>query len=206
MVNNMDDYLLVIWEFLEASGKVTAKDISDRLKISAPTASEYIAKLEGEGLITKDGRYMKLTPTGSRHTIPLVRMHRISEVFAHKMLEIPWEESHKSVMELEHIFQGESGEKLFRNLGSPEKCPHGNPTDPLRRISDNSAFLSDPGAHIISRISFEDYGFLKMLASINAFPGEKIILYRDENITIETLNGSLKLEPVMAQSLRLARP
>ena len=205
MTNNKDDYLLVIWEFLEASGKITGKDLSDRLKISPPTVSEYVTKLEAEGLVAREGRYMQLTPAGIRQTVPLVRMHRISEVFAYKMLEIPWEESHSSVMELEHIFNGNMGERLFKNLGSPEKCPHGNPVDPTANIADESAFLSDTGRFVISRVSLEDYAFLKQLASISAFPNEQIDLFKGDEIVIETGNGSMKLDPIMAQSLRLAK-
>lgn len=206
MSNNKGDYLLVIWEFLEASGKITGKDISDRLNISPPTVSEYLNKLEQEDLISKDGRYIQFTSNGFKQAIPLVRMHRISEVFAYKMLEIPWEESHKSVMELEHIFNSDTGEKLYKNLGSPDKCPHGNPVEPTRWIPDKSAFFSDTGKYVISRVSFEDHDFLKQLASINAFPREKVVLIKGDDIVLETSNGSMKLDPVMAQSLRLARP
>lgn len=48
---NREDYLLVIWEFLESFDKVTEKELANRLKISPPTAYEYLTKLSDEGLI-----------------------------------------------------------------------------------------------------------------------------------------------------------
>lgn len=205
MPNSKEDYLLVIWEYLESLGKVSEKDISLRLNLSAPTVWEYLGKLEKDGMITKNRREILLTPKGTKITVPLVRMHRIAEVFAYSHLEIPWEDTHSSVMELEHIFTGEKGEKLFKNLGYPDICPHGNPIDPLRKVKEIPASYAESGEYIIQRISLEDHEFLKSLASISAFPGKKIKLEKGDYIKIETENGSLKLDPFTAQALKLVR-
>lgn len=205
MPNNKDDYLLVIWEYLESLGKVSEKDISVRLNLSPPTVWEYLGKLEKDGMIKKNRREIRFTPTGYKTAIPLVRMHRITEVFAYKYLEVPWEDTHSSVMELEHLFEGERGEKLFKNLGYPDSCPHGNPTDPVRKIREISASYAEPGEYTIQRVSLEEHSFLKELASVSAFPETKVRVEKGDYIEVETQNGSFKLDQFTAQSLKLVR-
>jgi len=205
MTLNREDYLLVVWEFLESFDVVSEIDISRRLKISPPTVHEYIQKIIDEGLIKKTGKRIEFRPAGRKVAIPIVRAHRISEIFAYNMLEIPWEETHSSVMELEHIFKDQMGETLFRKLGSPPTCPHGNPTNPDQKMGDTPSSLVTDGNYRLQRISFEDHDLLRVLASANILPGDIVKVYRDENIVIEGSNGSIKLTPYNAQSLRLSR-
>lgn len=205
MANNKEDYLLVTWEFMETIGRVSGMDIAKRLKISAPTASEYISKLESDGLLTRNGRDLNFTTKGMRKTVPMVREHRIVEVFAYKFLEIPWEDSHSSVMELEHLFHGTKGENLFKNIGKPETCPHGNPVNPSDLGKEVSASLAEPGRYVLGRISFEDRKLLKEMASISAFPGVPLEVINDDTVRIETENGELKLDAFNSYALKLVK-
>lgn len=202
---NREDYLLVIWEFLESFDKITEKQIADRLEISPPTAYEYLLKLAEEGLINKDGKNISFTQNGKKATRDLVRMHRISEVFAYKFLEVPWEDTHASVMELEHIFNGDRGEVLFKNLGRPEICPHGNPTDPEVKLREVPLMLAEEGDYTIRRVVFEDQPLLKRLASIGALPDTAVKVYRGEDLEIENDHGVLKIPHNLAMSLRLSK-
>lgn len=205
MANNVEDYLLVIWENLEAFGNVMEKDISRRLRISAATASEYLGKLTAEGLIRRNGRSITLTQKGTRRTIPLVRMHRIVEVFSYKLLEVPWEEVHASVMELEHHFKGEKGEKLYRNIGSPEACPHGNPVVPTLVQKEIIASEAEDGNYTVVRTANEEDRFLKELGKLGIYPGAKISLFTGERVEIETETGTMKLDRYRSQALRISK-
>lgn len=202
---NREDYLLVIWEFLESFDRITEKELAVRLRISPPTAYEYLTKLSDEGLINKDGKKISFTPAGRNATRDLVRMHRISEVFAYKFLEVPWEETHASVMELEHIFAGNRGEVLFKNLGRPESCPHGNPIDPEVRYKEVPLMLADDGQYTIKRVVFEDQEFLKGLASIGALPGTVLNVHRGDTLEIDNEHGTLKVPHSVSMSLRFSR-
>lgn len=202
---NREDYLLVIWEHLEAFDTITEKQIADRLKISPPTAYEYLMKLKEEGLVNKDGKDISFTLNGKKAARELVRMHRISEVFAYKFLEVPWEEAHASVMELEHIFNGKRGEVLFKNLGRPELCPHGNPTDPDVKLREVPLMVAEEGDYVIRRIVFEDQDLLKKLASIDALPDTNVKVYRGEELQIENDHGTLKIPHKLSMSLRLSK-
>lgn len=202
---NREDYLLVIWEFLESFDKVTEKELANRLKISPPTAYEYLTKLSDEGLINKEGKKISFTAAGRTLTRDLVRMHRISEVFAYRFLEVPWEETHASVMELEHIFSGARGEILFKNLGRPELCPHGNPVDPEVRFKEIPLMIADEGSYTVKRVVFEDQPLLRDLASINALPGTLVNVHRGDSLEVDNDHGTLKIPHAVSMSLRLSR-
>ncbi|EQD79217.1 iron-dependent repressor, partial [mine drainage metagenome] len=58
-------------------------------------------KIEQMGLVKRGGREVNFTQAGLKFTVPIVRTHRIAEVFAQQILEVPWEEVHKAVMDLE---------------------------------------------------------------------------------------------------------
>lgn len=202
---NREDYLLVIWEFLESFDRISEKELATRLKISSPTAYEYLLKLADEGLVNKEGKKISFTPAGRAAARDLVRMHRISEVFAYKFLEVPWEETHASVMELEHLFSGTKGEVLFKNLGRPESCPHGNPTDPDLKYRETPLLVAEEGDYVIKRVVFEEQALLRELSSINAVPGTPVKVYRGDSLEIENQNGTLKIPHTMAMSLRLSK-
>lgn len=202
---NREDYLLVIWEYMESFDKITEKQIANRLRISPPTAYEYLTKLAEEGFINKDGKDISFTLNGKRATRQLVRMHRISEVFAYNFLEVPWEDTHASVMELEHIISGKRGEALFRKLGSPETCPHGNPTDPDVKFREIPLMLAEEGEYVVRRIVFEDQNLLGKLASINALPDTHVKVYRGDDLVIENDHGTLKIPHTLSTSLRLSK-
>ncbi|MCL4329389.1 MAG: metal-dependent transcriptional regulator [Candidatus Thermoplasmatota archaeon] len=204
-MRNREDYLLVAWEFIESFDTASEKDIADRLGITGATASQYITSLVNDGLLVKNGRAIEFTRLGKRMTAPMVRMHRISEVFAFRFLEVPWEETHSSVMELEHLFSGEKGEKLFKNLGRPETCPHGNPTDPFAPRTGTSAVFAKDGTYRILRVTFEEDALLRKLASVEAFPDRQIRVYHENGVSIETEIGQIRFSPEDVQALILVR-
>lgn len=202
---NREDYLLVIWEYMETFDGITEKQIANRLKISPPTAYEYITKLAHEGFINKDGKNISFTLNGKKTARELVRMHRISEVFAYRFLEVPWEDTHASVMELEHVISGKRGEILFKNLGRPETCPHGNPTDPDLKLREVPLMIAEEGEYTIKRLVFEDQNLLRKMSSINALPGTEVKVYRGDDLEIENEHGVLKIPHNLSLSLRLTK-
>ncbi|MEM3675724.1 MAG: metal-dependent transcriptional regulator [Thermoplasmataceae archaeon] len=206
MTLNREDYLLVIWEYLEAFGKVSEKDLANRLRISPPTAHEYLEKLSQDGLIVKSRGDLSFTKKGQINAAELVRMHRISEVFAFKFLEVPWEDTHMAVMELEHIFKGERAEKLYKNLGQPSTCPHGNPTEPRFKLREIPLSISDPGNYRILRITYEDGNLLKIMAEQEMYPGTQVSMIKEQDaIILENGHGSIKIPYEIAMSVRLEK-
>lgn len=205
MTLNLEDYLLVMWEYLESFGKVSEADISKRLNIKAPTVTEYIKKLEQMGLVQRRSREVLFTNSGRRFTIPLVRAHRVAEVFALKFLEIPWEDVHGGVMDLEHLFTGSYAERLYKNLGFPQTCPHGNPVAVVVRKASQSVALSDEGSYVIDRVVFEDRQLLSKLVRAKLMPGTEVHLYKGNENRLESKEGKVDLTAVESIMLHLSK-
>jgi DtxR family Mn-dependent transcriptional regulator len=205
MTLNLEDYLLVMWEFRESFTKVSEVDISKRLKISAPTVTEYISKMEQMGLVKRASREVTFTTSGVKFTVPIVRAHRIAEVFAQKILEVPWEEAHKAVMDLEHLFSGSYGDNLFKHLGYPETCPHGNPTAVTTKDNSTNPMLLDEGTYVFGKVVFEDYDMLRKLSSVSILPGTLVKLTKDPECRIESPNGEITLNDRESMMVRLKK-
>ncbi len=128
LTKTKEDYLEIIFH-LESEGRaVSIKEISSHLKISPATASEHLEKLAQEGLIKRmPDRGVALTASGKKIALDVVRRHRLSERFLTDKLGVKWEEAHEEAHKLEHDISKMVGDKMYKMLGEPKTCPHGNP-------------------------------------------------------------------------------
>lgn len=120
------EYLEAIYEMEEEGGKIQQSRIAKRMGVSRATVSEYVKKLEREGLIAIDGRDITISPMGAEVATPLVRRHRLAERLLTDMLEIPWHRAHEEAHHWEHVISPEVEEKILTKTGATT-CPHGNP-------------------------------------------------------------------------------
>ncbi len=201
--NNEEDYIKSIYAFIESFGEANENLISADLKVSMPTVSEYLNKLEKRNIIKKLNRKILLTGYGHNLALPIVRKHRISEVFAVKMLDVPWEESHDAVMDLEHTINENYFNNLLRNLGNPQKCPHGNPINPGKSIFDIKLENASNGSYKISRITYENKKLLRELADMQILPESSIKVVIDGEPVIINDNGELKITGKNKSSIRI---
>ena len=72
MTPNKEDYLKCIYEIGTEEGKITNKEIANRMEVSPPAVTEMIKKLISEDLIIKDkDKGYLLTETGTIGNIAL---------------------------------------------------------------------------------------------------------------------------------------
>ena len=82
MTPNKEDYLKCIYEIGTEEGKISNKEIANRMQVSPPAVTEMIKKLISEDLIIKDKvKGYLLTKTGKINVAELYRKHRLIEVF-----------------------------------------------------------------------------------------------------------------------------
>ncbi len=203
--NNEEDYIKSIYVFIESFGEANENMISVDLKVSMPTVSEYLNKLEKRNIIKKLNRKILLTGYGYALAVPVVRKHRISEVFAVKMLNVPWEESHEAVMDIEHTINENYFNNLLRNLGNQKKCPHGNPINPDKPVLDIKLEEAINGKYKISRITYENKKLLHELANLQIFPESPIEVIIDDEPRIVGDNGELKITGKNKSSIRIKK-
>lgn len=123
------DYLKTIWSISEWDGSAALPtDIARRMDLSPSTVTEAVKKLASSGLV-EHKRYgpVRLTDSGQREALQIVRKHRLIESFLHNHLGYSWEELHEEAEKLEHTVSDHFVERIDALLGHPEYDPHGDP-------------------------------------------------------------------------------
>ncbi|MBI4210042.1 MAG: metal-dependent transcriptional regulator [Candidatus Diapherotrites archaeon] len=122
---NEEMYLKAIWLLEEAGVKpIHASDAARLLKISLPSATEMLGRMEAKKLVSYGGREgITLMPAGRKTAEKIVRNLRLTELLFRDVLKIDYRSD--SVCRLEHAITDEVAEAIRKLLGNPRECPHG---------------------------------------------------------------------------------
>jgi DtxR family Mn-dependent transcriptional regulator len=133
-----EDYLKALLELGEPRGTtVTVGALARRLGVSPPSATNMLARLAGERLVTREARGgARLTAEGRRRATAMLRRHRLIETFLVRVLGLDWSDVHDDAEVLEHAVSDRVLAALERVMGHPAEDPHGHPIpDPRGRIA-----------------------------------------------------------------------
>jgi DtxR family Mn-dependent transcriptional regulator len=125
----VEDYAKAIYVLESRAGEpVTTNALADRLDLTPGSVSAMLRKLDELGLVTHQRyRGVRLTPSGRRVALEVIRHHRLLELFLAEVLDIPWDRVHKEAEVLEHVLSSELEEVIAEKLGNPTRDPHGDP-------------------------------------------------------------------------------
>lgn len=124
-----ENYLKAIFQIEEeAHGKIGTNSIAEKLSTTPATVSDMLQKLADKKLINYQKYYgVRLTASGKKKAISVIRKHRLWELFLFEKLGFSWDEVHEIAEQLEHIQSDVLVQRLYDFLGSPVKDPHGDP-------------------------------------------------------------------------------
>ena len=101
----IENYLKTIYHL--SSGNTTIvnnKQLADKLNVIPATVTEAVKKLHELKLVIYEKSYgTRLTTSGSKMALSIVRRHRIWETYLANELGFGWDEVHEIAEELEHI-------------------------------------------------------------------------------------------------------
>src|SRR6266487_3953775 len=81
----MQDYLHEIYKLQSESGRVKTSTLAERMGVAAPSATAMVKKLAGLGLVEHElYRGVRLTRTGERTALEVLRHHRLLELYLAK--------------------------------------------------------------------------------------------------------------------------
>jgi len=113
---------------IESNKPVSTNAIADQLNTKAASVTDMIQKLANKGLASYyKYKGVRLTQTGDKEALNVVRKHRLWEVFLVKELNFNWNEVHEIAEQLEHIRSPELIIRLDKFLNHPKFDPHGDP-------------------------------------------------------------------------------
>jgi DtxR family transcriptional regulator, Mn-dependent transcriptional regulator len=211
--NAVQDYAKAIWTLAQRSTEpVSTSAIADRLEVSPASASAMVKRLEALGLATREPYHgVRLTSSGERVALEVVRHHRLLELYLADALGMSWDRVHEEAEVLEHAISPELSELIATKLGDPTHDPHGDPIPtrdghidevPTRSLAD-----LEPGDRgLFVRVSDSDPDMLRYLAVRGIAPGDRFEVLEREPfegpLTVRFADGTHVLGGALTRAMR----
>jgi DtxR family Mn-dependent transcriptional regulator len=176
----VEDYVKAVFALEGRSEQpVSTTALAERLAITPGSVSAMLHKLDELGLITHEPyRGVRLTDSGRRLALEMVRHHRLLELFLAEDLEMSWDRVHAEAEVLEHVLSEDLEALIAAKLGNPTFDPHGDPIPTaeleLAEPATRSLESLEPGEKgCFVRVSDSDPEMLRYLASCGIAPGAR---------------------------------
>jgi DtxR family Mn-dependent transcriptional regulator len=139
----IENYLKTIYNLSSNNTAVVSNQkIADKLSLNPATVTEGLRKLHELKYVIYEKSYgSRLTTSGSKLALDIVRRHRIWETYLAKELGFGWDEVHAIAEELEHVNNVKLINKLASILGNPTYDPHGDPIPDAKGKIQKSNFI-----------------------------------------------------------------
>ncbi|MCR6657266.1 MAG: metal-dependent transcriptional regulator [Opitutus sp.] len=125
-VENYLKHILLLSE--QTDGLVSMGALATSLQVVPGTATTMVKGLADEGLVEHRPRQgVRLTSSGRRVALNVLRKHRLVETFLVNVLKMDWADVHSEAEQLEHAISDEVLDRLDALLGYPTSDPHGDP-------------------------------------------------------------------------------
>lgn len=129
---SIEDFLKIVYQLQQKEERVRTSSIADALKISAPSAHDFITRCQEANLLDYvSHRGVRLTEAGERIALEVLRHHRLLELYLVEALGYSWDEVHEEADRLEHHISETLEERIAAILGHPTVDPHGDPIPTL---------------------------------------------------------------------------
>ena len=191
-----EEYLQTLFWLLEAGLPMTGANLGRAMRLSAPTVSEMVGRLERDGYVTRDAeRTISFTASGRVDAERIVGRHRLIERFLTDVVGVPWDDVHEEAERLEHAMTPRFEAFVRASVGDALTCPHGHPIRVGERVEGVPLADCAVGARItVLRFENEAEDLLHYLMSSGIAPGltGEITAKDDELITV---GGGSRAEP-----------
>ena len=191
----IENYLKTIYHLSAGNSNiVNNKQLAEKLHVIPATVTEAVKKLHELKLVIYEKSYgTRLTTSGSKMALNIVRRHRIWETYLANELGFGWDEVHEIAEELGHIKNDKLIKKLSEKLGHPNFDPHGDPIPDEKGKIQKSNFIKLSEAKIKSNykimgVTDHSTAFLKYLEKHQLIIGASITIK-----TIEEFDNSIIL-------------
>lgn len=197
MLKTSDEkYLRAIYHLAEdKNDKVSLSDLAYYLDLKPPTVLERMHVLQDEKWILykkQDG--IRLTKTGEKEALNVVRKHRIWETFLHKVCKFSWSEVHELAEQLQTVHSEKLIDRIYDLSGKPKFDPHGDPIPDKSGklpVSERRPLLNsvDGCKCIVLGVNEDSHEFLNYLTDLKIGLNEKLIVEK-----VFVFDGSLKIK------------
>lgn len=215
ITDEAEEYLEAIYRLEERKGFARTVELANRLEVVPGSVTNTVEGLEKRGLVIHEPyRGIKLTSTGRKIALSVLRRHRLAERMLTDILHFDWSMAHDAACRLEHAVTKDIVKQLGKTLGHPKVCPHGNPipTAEGRIATEESEPLSNlhrSERGIIVRIVDENTEILQRFTKLGLKPGVQVEVRdkssADGSITIRVGENNYTLNRETASTINVRR-
>lgn len=210
-----EDYLKAIYTLQRSSSPVSTTALAEQLGRSAASVTNMVKSLADQGLLEHVPYHgVRLTETGQRSALQIIRRHRVIELYLIERLGYTWEAVHVEAERLEHAASDELVDRMAAALGDPEFDPHGAPIPSADgAVAERTLVgLSDlrPGEKaLVRQVADSDSSLLMRLEALGLLPSARIVLRSDpesgDALRLEVEGTDVVLEPDLVAALLVER-
>ncbi len=200
---SQEDYLKEIFKLRELNDTVSMQDLARKLEVRPPSVTGMIKKLCAMDLVEHEPyKGVKLTETGEKIALEVLRHHRLLELYLARHLNYSWDEIHEEAERLEHVISEKFEAAIADLMDHPTHDPHGDPIPTAElEIPYSPSLVPLPSLKgsktiVIGRVMTQDKDILNLLSRLELIPGQAIELIKNEAAGIRVkVNGSQYLVP-----------
>ncbi len=123
-----ENYIKAIYHLQQVDDNVTTNEVAAALNTKAASVTDMLKKLKEKKILNYEKyKGFRLSTSGNKIALNIVRKHRLWEFFLVEKLNFGWDEVHEIAEELEHITSKKLIDELDIFLGRPKFDPHGDP-------------------------------------------------------------------------------
>jgi DtxR family Mn-dependent transcriptional regulator len=166
-----ENYVKAIYQLggHRADQVVATGAIAGQLSVSPGSVTAMLKTLRDVNLVEyAPYEGVRLTPSGKRLALRVLRRHRLIELFLAQTLDLPWDEVHEEAEHMEHAVSDRLVDRIDAYLGHPHCDPHGDPIprrDGTVEVSDGKSLTEWPEgqAFRLVRVLDQSSDFLRFL-------------------------------------------
>lgn len=177
----VEDYAKAIHALAQRDrGPVSTSALAERLGVSPGSVTAMLKRMGEMGLVEHEPYHgVRLSESGERVALEVIRHHRLLESYLADALGMPWDRVHDEAEVLEHYISEDLEERLADALGDPEVDPHGDPIPDRELAVDEGGGLPLAGLEAgdrgtFTRVSDSDPEMLRYLAERGIRPGAEL--------------------------------
>ncbi|MGD8439416.1 MAG: metal-dependent transcriptional regulator [Holophagae bacterium] len=194
--SSQEDYLKQIFLLADGDGPVSTQDLARRLSVRPASVTGMLRRLAELGCVRYERyRGVRLTETGRRVALEMLRHHRLLETFLARVLGYGWDEVHDEAERLEHVISERFEARIAESLGHPTHDPHGDPIpDADLRLPPDTTQTSLDGmaggsTGRLTRVGTQDAGTLTHLRRLGILPGVQVTIVSASPNSVEIAIG-----------------
>ena len=116
----VEDYAKAIYALESRAGVASTNALAERLGVRPGSVSGMLRKLDALGLVVHERyRGVRLTESGRRVALEVLRHHRLLELYLAESLGMGWDQVDAEAERLEHVISEKLEEAIAAKLGNP---------------------------------------------------------------------------------------